>query len=399
MLIDNLLSTRELEDNLEFDLYGKRDLQIVKGSGALVYDENGREYLDCVGGIAVTNIGHSNPSLVHAITEQAKQLITCPEIFYNDTRAKFLHRLNSITPHELDRIFLCNSGTEAIEAALKFTKYTIRNRRGVEQPHFIALMRSFHGRSHGSLSLTFDKKYRESFTPLPGEVSFVPMNRPEKLQANIRQETVAIIVEIIQGEGGVNIIDEDYLQLIRQICDHNDILLIIDEIQTGFGRTGSMFAFEQFGVVPDILCLAKGIAGGFPMGAVIARSDRVQIARSLHGSTFGGNPLASAAGIASIDYILANNLPERVYKLGKYFQEQLESLNLPIIRDIRGRGLMIGIELRERAIPYVEKLMESGLLVTTAGSTVLRIVPPLVITQDQIDRTVHILNLVLQKKE
>jgi LysW-gamma-L-lysine/LysW-L-ornithine aminotransferase len=389
-------NSREIEDLYEIDLYGKRELEIAYGNGASVFDANNKRYIDLVGGIAVASVGHANPYVIEAISNQAAKIITVPELFYNSTRAEFLQLLHKNLPTELNRTFLCNSGTEAVEAAIKFAKYTARTQRNITKPHFISIMRGFHGRTHGSLSLTFDKKYREPFYPLPGEVSFVPQNNIEKLQNTLQDNSIAIIIEIVQGEGGVHMIAKDYLEYIRSVCDERNIILIIDEIQTGFGRTGKMFAFEHYKILPDILCLAKAMGGGVPIGATII-NDKIKIERKLHGSTFGGNPLACAAGLAVLRYLGEYNLVNETKEKGEYFLNELRKINSPLIREIRGIGLIIGIELKERVYSFINELMDKGVLVMSSGSTVLRLLPPLVITYDEIDKVIQILSEVLNK--
>jgi len=380
---------KELIDTYEVAVYPKRDLVIVKGKEATVWDENGNEYIDCAAGIGVATIGHSNPAVVKALTEQAETLITNACVFYNDKRALFLEKLNEITPPNLTRSFLTNSGTEAMEAALKFTRIS------TGKTDFITTMRGFHGRTMGALSGTYKPEYREPFEPLVPGFSFVPYNNLEKMEAAITEKTAGIILELIQGEGGINIAPQEYIEGVRALCDKHNIFMIVDEIQTGFCRTGKMFAIEHYGIEPDILTVAKGIAGGFPVGAAIC-SDKVNIPFGKHGTTFGGNPLASAAGLAAINFMLDNDLAEEARKKGDYFVNKLNIDELSKVREVRHKGLMIGIELKEKVQPYLQQLMEEGIIAMPAGKIVLRMLPPAVITYEQLDKVAEVLNRILK---
>lgn len=372
------MTNRELIDQYEFSVYPKKDVVIVKGSGAKLWDENGKEYIDCVAGIGVASVGHANPAVVKALSEQAAKLITCPITFYNDTRAKFLEKLLSVAPANLKRAFLTNSGTEAIEGAIKFARFTTK------KTDFISAMKSFHGRTLGALSATFKKEYRDDFMPLVPGFEFAPYNNFEKLAEKVTDKTAGIILEVVQGEGGVNLGEEEYFKQVRKLCDEKNIILIIDEIQTGFCRTGKFFASSHFGVDADIMCVAKAVAGGVPMGAILC-SEKIEPPMGKHGTTFGGNPLACAAGIAAIDFMIENKLDQQAEEKGRYFQEKFEQMDLPKVRQFRRKGLMIGIELKEKAGTYVTSLMEKGVIPATAGTTVLRLLPPLVITFDELD--------------
>lgn len=377
-----------LENKYELSLYPKRGITIVRGKNAAVWDSEGREYIDCVGGIGVASVGHCNKYVVKAINEQAKKLITCPCIFHNDTRALLLEKLVSITPPSVTRAFLCNSGAESIEAAIKFARYTTR------KPDFICAERGFHGRTMGAISATFNPKYREGYEPFVPGFHFVPFNDFEKLKAKVNEKTAGVILEIVQGEGGVNVGDKEYFRNVQALCKDKGILLIIDEVQTGFCRTGKMFACNHFDIEPDILCLAKAIAGGFPMGAVLC-SDKIDLPTGKHGSTNGGNPLACAVALAAIDYMLEFKLDKQAAKKGAYFIDLLKKSPLSKVREIRNLGLFIGIELQEENKPYIQKLMEKGVLVMPAGPKVLRLLPPLTIEYEQIDRAVEALSEVL----
>jgi len=356
-----------------------------------LYDHGGREYIDCVAGQGVANLGHAHPAILEAIAKQSERLITCPEMFYNDSRAALVNRLAQVAPVGLNRSFLCNSGTEAVEAALKFARVST----GRQQ--VIAAMRGFHGRTFGSLSATWKKSFRQPFEPLVPGFTHVPYNKPERLEAAINDETAAVILEVIQGEGGVHPGTVEYLQGAQELCREHGALLIIDEIQTGYGRTGTLFALEHYDLQPDLVCLAKSMAGGLPMGAVLL-SERVGVLPTgSHGSTFGGNPLSCAAALAVLDIMEEDNLPSRAAETGAYLIKQLEALSSPLIREVRGRGLMVGIEIKTKVAPYIRSLMDEGVLALPAGLNVIRLLPPLVITHEQINRVVEALERVLNE--
>ncbi len=383
-----MIDYKELTQKYEIDVYPRRDVVLVKGKGARVWDDKGNEYIDMAAGISVANVGHANDKVVEAISKQAATLITCPNTFYNDTKALFLEKLFSIVPKNLTKAFLTNSGTEAIEGAIKFA------RLNTGKTKFIAAMKGFHGRTMGALSATYKNEYREGFGPLVPGFSFVPYNNFEKLAAAIDDDTAGIILEPVQGEGGINIGQKEYFQKVRQLCDEKGILLIIDEIQSGFCRTGKMFAIEYLGIEADIMTLAKSIAGGFPMGAVLC-SDKIKIEKGKHGTTFGGNPLACAAGLAAIDFMIENKLWEQAEAKGKYFKEKLEKHNLSKVREIRIIGLMIGIELKDKSQPVIVELLSKGIISLPAGTTVLRLLPPLVISYEDLDTVIEKLAEVL----
>jgi len=369
---------KKLEQTYEFDVYPKREIVLVRGKNARVWDSEGKEYIDCVAGHGVASIGHCNEKVIEAVEKQARQLISCPGTFYNDARASLLEKLMSIAPKSLKRAFLCNSGTETVEAAIKFARFTTKRKE------FITAMRGFHGRTMGAMSATFNPEYRKDFEPIVEGFHYVPFNNFEKLLEKVNDQTAAVILEIVQGEGGVHIGDRDYFAKVRKLCNERNLLLIIDEVQTGFCRTGKMFACNHFDLEPDILCLAKAIAGGLPMGAVLC-SDKIEAPVGKHGSTFGGNPLVCAAAIAAIDYMLENRLDEQARAKGDYFVEKIEQHSFANVREIRHLGLMIGIELKDKSTPYLLKLMEKGVLALPAGATVLRLLPPLTISYEDLD--------------
>jgi acetylornithine/LysW-gamma-L-lysine aminotransferase len=381
----------EAEKTLDTGVYTKHDLLIVRGQGARVWDAEGNEYIDCVGGYGVANLGHGNPEVVEAVKRQAETLMVMPQTLPTPARGEFYRTLVSLLPPELNRVFPVNSGTEANEAALKFARAHTGRKK------FVAAMRGFSGRTMGSLSVTWEPKYREPFLPLVGPVEFIPYNDVEALRRAVDEETAAVILEPVQGEGGVRPAKPEFLQAAREITREKGALLILDEIQTGMGRTGRRFAFEHYGVVPDILTLAKALGGGVPIGAAVMRKEVAEsMPKGGHGTTFGGNPLAMAAGVAAIRYLERTRLWERAAELGPWFMEKLREIPSPKIREVRGLGLMVGLELKEKSAPYIQKLeKEHRILTLQAGPTVIRFLPPLVIDREDLERVVEAVRAVL----
>ena len=373
---------REQHHKYEVQIYPKRDIVLVKGKGARLWDETGKEYIDCAAGISVANIGHGNEKYAEALKQQALKLITVPGIFYNDVRGDLLEKLIAITPASLTRAFLANSGTEVVEAAIKFARFTTK------KTDFIATMKGFHGRTMGALSATHKKDYREPFEPLVPGFTHVPFNNFEKLEAAVTDKTAGIIIELVQGEGGINIADKDYIQNIRKLCDEKGILLIVDEIQTGFARTGKMFACEHYDVQPDMMTVAKAMAGGLPMGALLC-SDKIIVEQGIHGTTFGGNALACAAALTTLEIIEEENLVQQAAEKGEYFAGKLREIQSDKIREVRNFGFMVGVELKEKVKPFIEALIEEGVITLPAGTTVLRLLPPIVISKEDIDTAVE----------
>jgi acetylornithine/LysW-gamma-L-lysine aminotransferase len=334
--------------------------------------------------------------VVEAIKNQSEKLTSCHGLMYNDSRSELLQRIAKIAPRGLDRVFLSNSGAEAVECALKLArKYTGKK-------EIIAMMGAYHGKTFGALSATWDKKYRDPFMPLVPQVKHVPFGNIEKLEENISTDTAAVITEPIQGEGGVRFPPKGFLERLRELCNEKEILLIIDEIQTGFGRTGKLFAFQHFGITPDITCLAKGVAGGIPIGLTLSKSEIMSSLKvGEHSTTYGGNPLACAAAAATIDVLEQENLPEKALAQGEYFVSRLSQLreDHAIIRDVRGLGLMIGLEMRFEVLDIILGSIERGVLMLDAGRNVLRFLPPLVITRAHIDRATEVLDEVIGEKE
>lgn len=385
------MDTIQRESRHTSGVYGKRDVALVRGQGATVWDDQGRRYIDCAAGIGVANLGHSHPAIVAAVAAQAETLITCPEFVYNDRRAELLARLAAILPGKMNRIFLCNSGTEAVEGAIKFARLTTK------RPGVVAAMRGFHGRTLGALSATHKKEYRQPFGPLVPGFSHVPFDNIERMEAAVTDETAAVLIEIVQGEGGVRPASHEWLQAVQQLCRRRGAMLIVDEVQTGYGRTGRVFACEHFSLEPDLLCLGKAIAGGVPMGAIGIGARVADLPVGVHGSTFGGNPLACAAALAVLDVLDRENLPAQAAEKGAYLQARLRELDLPVVREVRGLGLMVGVELRTRVMPAVLALMERGVLALNAGPTTLRLLPPLVISQEEIDQVISAIQTTLNE--
>jgi acetylornithine/LysW-gamma-L-lysine aminotransferase len=359
----------------------------VRGEGAHLYDDAGNRYIDCVGGQGAANLGHAHPAVVAAIRDQAGTLLSCPEIFYNDKRALLLDKLTSLAG--MPRAFLCNSGAEAVETALKFAKLTTGRKE------IVATMRGFHGRTMGALSATWDPKYRDMFEPLVPGYKHIAYNDLAAAEAAITDQTAAIIVEVVQGEGGVRPGDADYLHGLEKLCRERGAMFILDEVQTGFGRTGKLFAHHHYGLHPDLMPVAKSIAGGLPMGACLI-GERVGPLQPLtHGTTFGGNPLLCAASLAAINALIDEDLPGRAAVLGGWLLERLADLPTDKVREVRGLGLLVGIELRGKVTPVLRALQEHGVLALPAGLTVLRLLPPLVISREDLEQVAQAIEAVL----
>jgi acetylornithine/N-succinyldiaminopimelate aminotransferase len=374
----------EKSDKYIFQTYTRQPIAIKKASGAVVTDVNGKEYIDCVAGIAVNNVGHCHPAVVEAIKRQAGELIHVSNLYYLETQALLAEQLVKLSG--MNRVFFCNSGAEAVEGALKLA------RKASGKKEFIATEHAFHGRTRGALSVTHKEKYRKPFEPLSPSV-FVPYNDAEAIRNAISGDTAGIIVEPIQGEGGVLVPSDEYLKEVREICDETGTLLILDEVQTGFGRTGKWFAKEHSGILPDIMTTAKAMGGGFPMGTMLAREDvAANFGRGDHASTFGGTPLACAAALANIEVIKKEKLVEKSNELGNYLKDKLAGMNRDYVKEIRGRGLMVGMELSIKCDEIVNKTRERGILLNCTSESVLRFVPPLTITKEQLDMVVSVLN-------
>jgi len=384
------------EDKYLGNLYQRFPVTIEKGLGSHVWDTDNNEYIDCMGGYGVALVGHRNERVVNAIKSQIDKVITVHSSFYSKTREEFLQTLIDIAPSGLSQVHLNNSGAESIEAAIKFA------RKFTGKKKMVAMKGSYHGKSMGALSLTFNPKYREPFQPLVEEVSFSPYGNVDALQNVVDKDTAFVILEPIQGESGIHIPPEGFLQEVRKICDENDSLLIFDEIQSGLGRTGSMWASEHWKTVPDIMCLAKGIAGGVPMGVTLVRPDILAVMKKgEHSSTFGGNPLACAAGTATLQALTQDGLVENAKSMGEKFLRGLEELKSKhkIIREVRGKGLMIGVELKFEVKDILMEGIKNGLLLLYSGRNILRFLPPLVISEEDIVKTLQILDGLLTNEE
>jgi acetylornithine/LysW-gamma-L-lysine aminotransferase len=354
----------------------------VRGEGCWLFDSDDRRYLDLASAQGVALLGHCHPSISDAIARQAATLISCPAFLYSDVRAEFAQALTDVLPSHLPYAFLANSGAEAIDGALKFARLTTK------RTAFVSTTKGFHGRTIGALSVTWEPKYREGFGPLL-ETAHVPFNNVAALEKAITDNTAAVIFEVVQGESGVNLASAEFAAAAERLCRERGALLIVDEIQTGFGRTGRWFAVEHVGLEPDIICLAKGLGAGFPMGA-FAYTQRVRdvLSQGAHGSTFGGSPLACAAGLAALHTYRGEGLIEQSARLGALMLAQLRRglENVPVVRDIRGLGLMMAVELRTKVAPVLKSLMvDHGVIALPAGPTVLRLLPPLVIDEAQIE--------------
>ena len=382
------------ETQHEIGIYPKRGIALVRGSGSHVWDADGKEYIDLTSGIGIAILGHAHPKLVEAISQQARTLLTCNESFANNQRVRLLARLAGLwqsATSTTGRVYLCNSGTEAVEAAMKLARAKT-GRKG-----FVAAMNAFHGRTMGSLSLTFKPKYREKFEPLIGPITRVRYNDIESLRAAVTSDTAAVFLEVIQGEGGIRPATSEYLKAAREICNAAGALLIFDGIQSDVGRTGQFFAFEHFGISPDAVTLAKGLGGGVPIGALIAREEVCALKPLEHGSTFGGNPLACAAANATLDAMQEEKVLEQVQQNGEWLMGQLRALasRHSCISEVRGKGLMIGIELKVEVKSSLQAAQAKGLLVLASGETVVRLLPPLNTPRADLQKALSILDEVL----
>ena len=384
------------EDNYLGNLYQRFPINISKGKGFLVWDVSGKEYIDCMGGYGVALIGHCNDRVINAIKNQSEKLITCHMSIYNNTRLEFLEKISKISPKKLSKVFFSNSGAESTESALKFSrKFT--GKSGV-----IAMTGGYHGKTFGALSVTHNEKYRKSFQPLLEGVKFVPYSNPSKIEESLDNSIGTVIVEPIQGETGIIVPSDGTLQQIRKICDQNNLVLIFDEIQTGLGRTGRMWAGEHWSTTPDIMCLAKGIAGGLPMGLTLCKPEILDAMKvGEHSSTFAGNPLSCSAGIATIESIIEESLVENAAKVGNIFKNGLFQLkeNHRIVRDVRGLGLMLALELRFDVKDVLFEGIKEGLLMLYSGRNIIRLLPPLVLDEVKVAKTLSIMDKLLTNEE
>ena len=377
------------ESEMRISTTPQRDVEIVRGEGCLLFGADGRTYLDFGVSHGACNLGHTHPAVVRALQDQARRLLFVGSGVRNDARRGFLAALSEIVPAPLSRTFLSNSGAEAVEAALKFA------RSATGRPGLVAALRSFHGRTFGALSVTWRKEFREPFEPLLPGVDFVPFNDAEALAGAVGKDTAAVILEPVQGEGGVYVGDPEYLRAARDLCTDRGALLILDEVQTGLGRTGRTFDLERAGTVPDVLVLGKSLAGGFPIGATVVTDDVHGRLRGSHHSTFGGGPLACAAGVAALQVLRESDLAGRAADLSVTFLRRLRGLDSPGVREVRGISLMAAVELRGKAAPVLEGLMDRGILAIPSGTATVRFLPPLVVTPEELDAAVLALEGVL----
>jgi len=378
MIDKNDLKNRESQAIIQ--TYTRQDVVLVRGSKARVWDSEGKEYLDFVAGIAVNSVGHCHPTVVEAIKRQAERLIHTSNLYYTENQVLLAEQLKALTG--MQRAYFCNSGAESVEAALKLT------RRVTGKSKIVAAERSFHGRTLGALGTTHKPVYREPFQPL-NEATFIPYNDAEALKAAVTAETGAVILEPVQGEAGIYVADAEFLRAARQICDDVGALLIFDEVQTGFGRTGKWFGKDHFGVMPDIMTLAKAMASGLPIGAMLAAGPAAEaFQKGDHGSTFAGGPLICASALATIQVIKEEKLVQRSEEMGAYLKSQLEKL---APREIRGLGLMVGLDLDADCKSLVEKALQKGVLINSTGEHTLRFIPPLVVSKDEIDKVVTVI--------
>jgi len=384
------------EDSYLINLYQRFPVTIERAQGATIWDTDGKEYIDCMGGYGVAIIGHCNKVVIEAITLQMNKLMVCHMSTYNNSRLQFLSKLKSIAPNNLSKIFFSNSGAESIEAALKFA------RKFSQKTGVVSMYGGYHGKTFGALSVTYNSKYRKSFSPLLEGVKFVPFGDISLLAEAIDESIGTVIIEPIQGESGIIMPPEGYVKAVRELCTEKKLVLIFDEIQTGLGRTGKMWAGENWSAVPDIMCIAKGIASGIPTAVTFVKEE---IANCMnlgeHSSTFAGNPIASSAGSATIDTIIKEDLVTKASDTGAYFKKKLIELKdkHPIIRDVRGLGMMLALESRFDVRDILMDGIKNGLLMLYSGRTVIRLLPPLVMKKEQVSRAVEIMDEILSVEE
>ena len=389
----------ESEESFVGNLYQRFPVSISKGKGCKVWDINDKEYLDCMGGYGVALVGHCNDRVIQAITSQAQDLITCHMSVYNSIRLDFLKKFSKIAPKKLQKTFFTNSGTESVEAALKFS------RKYAGKPGVLALNGGYHGKTFGSLSVTYNEKYRKSFLPLLDNIQFIPYsesNTISEIVTKTNNKIGTVIVEPIQGETGIIMPPSDFLKDIRNICSENDLVLIFDEIQSGLGRTGKMWAGQHWDVEPDIMCLAKGIAGGVPMGLTVMRSEILECLKvGEHSSTFAGNPLACAAGSATIDSLTEDRLVSNSEIMGRIFKTGLLEIKekYKIVREVRGLGLMLGVEMRFDVKDILLDGIKNGILLLYSGRNILRLLPPIVMKEEEVNKSLELIDKLINNEE
>jgi len=394
-----MMHSVESEESFVGDLYQRFPVTISKGKGCKVWDTSGKEYLDCMGGYGVALVGHCNDRVIQAITSQVQELITCHMSVYNNTRLNFLEKFSKIAPNNLKKIFFTNSGTESVEAALKFS------RKFTGKPGVLALNGGYHGKTFGSLSVTYNEKYRKSFLPLLDHMQFIPYSESDTISdivTNTNDKIGTVIVEPIQGETGIIMPPSDFLRDIRNICNENNLVLIFDEIQSGLGRTGKMWAGQHWDVEPDMMCLAKGIAGGVPMGLTVMRSEIIDCLKvGEHSSTFAGNPLACAAGSATIDSLTEDKLVSNSETMGRIFKSGLLEIKekYKIVREVRGLGMMLGVEMRFDVKDILLDGIKNGIMMLYSGRNILRLLPPIVMKEEEVNKSLELINKVIYNEE
>jgi len=380
--------------------YNRFPIVLTKGQGCRLWDAEGREYIDFVSGIAVCNLGHAHPKVSEALSKQADVLLHVSNLYYTEPQTELAYRLtqNSFA----DRVFFCNSGAEANEAAIKLARKYVKDKGEKERYRIITMEKSFHGRTMATLSATGQDKIKKGFEPVLEGFDHIPFNDIEALRKSIGPSTCAVLLEPIQGEGGVRCPDPDYLKAVRRLCDETGILLIFDEIQTGMGRTGKLFAYEHFGIEPDIMTLAKALANGLPIGAMLAREDVAEsFGPGAHASTFGGTPIVTAASIQVVKVLLEENIIGHCAEMGAYFKEKLSGLKAghESIVDVRGMGLLLGMKLNIEGDAIVNSCMEKGFLINCIQGNILRFIPPLIVEKEEIDALVACLDGILDLGE
>jgi LysW-gamma-L-lysine/LysW-L-ornithine aminotransferase len=386
-----MTTDREIEDQVLANIFPKKPVDLVRGENSYLIAPDGSKYIDLGANYGVANIGHAHPHVTQAIQRQAAQLVHLQQTLYSPARAAFLRELQKVLPKSTPRVFLSNSGTEAVEAALKWARAATGRRQ------VVAMRGSFHGRTLGAVSVTWKKEYREPFEPLLPGASFTPFNDVAALEAAVTDQTGAVILEPVQGEGGVTPITTEFFRAARKTCDDHGALLIVDEIQTGLGRTGKTWAHQHHGVEPDMLLIGKSIAGGLPMGVTALREElAAKMPKAAHGNTFGGGPLVCAAATATLEVLQKERLAERAATEGVHALARIQKFKSNLVREVRGQGLMLGLDLRLKPQPILEKMLQRQVLALPAGTTVLRLLPPLTIPRPVLDQGLDVVEQVLQ---
>lgn len=384
-------------DKVMANTYKRLPVVFTRGQGCTLWDADGKSYLDFLAGIAVCNLGHAHPGVAAALSRQAETLIHVSNLFYTVPQTELAAWL--VDHSFANRVFFCNSGAEANEAAIKLARKYFKDRGEPDRYRIISMIQSFHGRTFGTLSATGQDKIKQGFSPILEGFDFVPFNDIEAIHKLISSNTCAILMETIQGEGGIRAADTEYLQQVRQLCNETGTLLIFDEIQTGIGRTGKLFAHEHFGVEPDIMTLAKALANGLPIGAMLARESVAEaFVPGSHATTFGGTPLVAAAALCTLKTLESENIIEHCLEVGEYFKDRLKALQVrhPVVKDVRGTGLLLGMELSTDGLSLVQACLDRGFVINCVQGNILRFVPPLIIQKSEIDRLIDCLDQVLE---